>query len=90
MLEDAAVDVVDDLLRPRVALYAHARRSEMLFEPAEIVVDQAANGVVGRFSRPQVRWLAARDARHAAERRDAERLVLLDDELRPNRQVGES
>src|SRR5438067_13683841 len=89
MLENAPFDVVDDLPRPRIVLPARAHSLEMLSEPLEMVVGQAADGAVGGFSRPKVRWLPAGNAWHGGEGRHPERLVVLDDELRPSRHVGE-
>ena len=81
MALDAAFDVVDDLSRPRLRLPAGAHSLEKPPEPVEVVANHDPDGVVGGFPRPQVRRLAAGDARHRVKGRHPKLLVELHHEL---------
>src|SRR5437660_9221731 len=84
--EQATPDAGEGCPRPLVVL-RRQRGGHVLFEPVEMLVDEPADLLVGCGAPPQIGRRSAGHARHARERRESERLVLLDDHPGPGPQV---
>ena len=72
-----------------VILWPSQRGGQVFREPVEMLADDLADFLSGRAPVPRVRWCPARPARHARQRRHAERPVLGREQLGPRSQVGE-
>ena len=66
-------------------IFRGQRGRHVLSEPLEMLVDEPPDLLVGGVARPEIGRLSAGHARHALERRHAECLVPLHEQLRPAR-----